>query len=67
VRCDHDLNSLVPDDLVKNMEMIGSIEDIMRKWVPDRKLSRLIDDKPGRAWLTTADVKMSDMYFVPLR
>jgi hypothetical protein len=67
VSCDHDLNSFVTDDLIEDMEMVGSVEGIMEKRVSQGKLSRLIDDKSCRASFTPAYVKMSNMYFVPLR
>jgi hypothetical protein len=64
--CDNYINSLVTDDLVEDIEMIGSVKDIVQKRVFQRELRGLIDNEAGGACLPATDMEMGDMHFVTL-
>jgi hypothetical protein len=64
--CDNHINSLVMDDFVKDVKVIGGIEGIVQKRAFQGELCGLIDDKAGGACLPAADMEMGDMHFMTL-
>jgi hypothetical protein len=64
--CDNDINSLVTDDLVENIVVIGGIKGIVQKRAFQRELRGFIYNEAGRACLSPTDMEMGNMHFVTL-
>jgi hypothetical protein len=62
--CNHDIDLVVLDDLIKNIVVIWGVEGIVKEWVFYRELCCLFNDKPSGAGITAAYVKMGHMHLV---